>query len=835
MSPDQWELVKAAFEAALDHPVSDRAAYLEKVCADRPEILAAVQDLLANQKTEIEPVVRPFTADTACVFAPGDLIARRFRIVRFIAGGGVGQVYEAYDEKLKLSVALKTLHSALAQDSSIVERFRREVRIAREVSHDNLCRVFDLVEDQRDGVEVACLSMELLNGESLADRIFRERPIPASKALSIIQATARGITALHENGIIHRDLKPSNIILVPKPQKGLRVVVTDFGLAKPLQANSALFESNRGAQVGSPYFMAPELWDGIPPSKASDIYALGLIVDEMVTKTPAFAVGSLPSLYYSKLREGPVPPGNRSTDLPAGWDAAILRCLEHNAQARWRSVEDLLNELERCIDAGPGAQKTVSPFTDSLRGLPNPQNGISTIAVMPFTDLSPDRDQSYFCDGIAEEIIHLLSQFRTLRVVARTSVVELRQSGASTMDIARRLNADFVLQGTLSRSGNQIRVTVQLADSEGCNVWSKRLTKDVADVFAVQEEIAAASIESVGPGLQAETHDLRSTNQTSNIEAYSCYLRGLYEFNQQTSTAIGRAAETFERAIGCDARFAAAYSGLADCYCTLQWYGLGPARETMPKAKQYAEAALALDPALASGHCTLGVISARYEWDWKTADEHFHQAMALNPGRARTHFSYALDYLTPMGRLDDALSRIRYALDLDPLSPILYVAMGGCFHRKRMYGEAVQVLQHALLLRADFYHAHWSLARALEQLGRYNDAVTEYQNALRHAQGDNAMIRAELGHCFGVMGKRSLAETALSDLRNLQNDRYVCPLCFGLVHLGLSQTDAVLRYLDQARRERAGALIWLHLDPRLDVLRSNERFHDLLVEMGVDS
>jgi serine/threonine protein kinase/Tfp pilus assembly protein PilF len=835
LTAEDWALVKSAFASALNQPEPGRREYLQAAYADRPGILSYVLDLLDNYREDTDGSASLPANNHAQVFKPGEIVGGRFRIVRLLGTGGMGQVFLAYDEKLAVSIALKTLHPSLAVDPDFVKRFRREICVAREVSHPNLCRIFDLVEHSQNGPIINCYAMEFLKGESLADLIARGRPLSTREALALLRPIAGALAALHDNGIIHRDLKPSNVILVERPGNGPRAVVTDFGLAKPLKGGSAFFDSHDAFRVGSPYFMAPELWGDGRPTIASDVYALGLILDEMVTRTPAFATESDLSFYHSKFQAGPIPPGLRSNDLPTHWQNATLRCLATDPRTRYQSCLELISDLEQTA-ATFGAIRTRSSVLSSLaKTASDSRPVVHTIAVMPFSDLSPQRDQAYLCDGFAEELIHLLSQIPSLRVVARGSVFELRKANMQAQEIGRTLHATHLICGSVRKSGNRLRVGVQLVQAaEEYNLWSQQFDRQMNDIFAIQEEIAKASVEVLKVKLDGTNQLAEFRTPTSNMDSYHSYLQGLFEFNQHTSASLERAIAFFEQAIDTDRDFAVAYGGLADCYCTQEWYGARPPAQVMPRAKESASQAIQIDPSLADVHCTLGRIRARYEWDWEGAAREFKEALILGPGMARPYFSYALDYLTPLALLDDAFRYIRIALEFDPLSPILHSALGGCLYRMHSYELAEGTLRNALKMAPDFYHLHWSLARTLEQLGRYDEAVSEYEKAIR-ANRDNRLIYAELGHCYGRIGRCEDAQRVLKDLRAAETNEYISPLCFAFANLGLSHTSESLDAIEAAAEQRAGPLIWLSIDPRFDALRVESRFQRVRTSMGVST
>ena len=813
MTGDEWEVVKNAFEAALRQSECDRAAYLNASLGDSPSILKMVSRLLANYREE-ETLSNAVSAEGIChpqVFRPGNIVANRFRIIRFIASGGMGQIYEAYDQALGLSIALKVLHGALTSNSDMLQSFRQEIRIAREISHPNLCRIYDFVDYRTEKRVIPCFSMELLEGENLASYISAHRPMTPAVALPILRSIAEALDTLHQHGVIHRDLKPSNVVFSRN-----RVVITDFGLAKITDRSSEFSEPDIDL-AGSPYYLSPELWSKFPASVASDIYAFGLVIDEMVTMSPAFDFESLPSLYFSKLREGPMPPCDRSTGLPLSWQRAILRCLHADPNERYETAAAVIADL------------TEKPFyLQSSAGLSHRR---PTVAVMPFLDLSHHKGQSHLCTGIAEEVSYSLSQRNALRVIARNSILELDVNKISVIEIGRKLKANYLLQGNLTRSGKLLQITVYLIEaSKGYSIWSERFSVLMDNLVQTQDEIVRLICACIDTESRYQKPRSSGVMESVTGEAYELYLQGLFHFHLQNPSAILRATELFEHSIKLDEHFAMTHAASADSYCCLEWYALESPEKAMSKARRAIAKALAINPELASALCTNGVIKARYERRWDEAVDCFQQAMELGPSLARAHLSYALDYLTPMGRLDEALNVIGAAIPLDPLSPLMRTAVGGCLYRKRMYNSAAENLKRALSYKPDFYHAHWSLARVFEQLGELDSAVSHYEAALLNGQ-ELPLIIGELGHCFGIMHREQEAIQLLN--RFAQSKTYVSPLCWAFIYLGFGQIDKAIDQLEAAVVERSGALNWLRVDPRFDRLSGNKRFQSINAALGL--
>ena len=517
MTPEDWEQVKQVFEAASRLPQAEQAAYVIHVCGEKGPVREMVLELLANTDESASNAPAVSNAGRAPVLPVNELVAGRFRIVRLIAAGGMGEVYEAYDEWLQLRLALKTVLPEQLSDPGALERFKRELLVARRVSHENLCRVFDFVEHRSRDAETRienvkpCFTMELLEGESLSEVVARRRPLSGEEALPLIRQIARGLQVLHDHGIVHRDLKPSNIMIVPQAGRPDRVVVTDFGLAKSSAGEADLFQSAPEFQGGAPYFMAPELLKKGRPSVASDIYSLGLLIDEMVTRSRAFDSRSLQALYYEKLWERPRSPSSRSTGLPPGWERTILRCLESEPEARFPQVAAVVESLEdRPSDIVP-LPSTIAPAVapprrigrrvalGALIGIPVAGGSAavaalalqpvkSSIEVFEIENQTNLREFDYLCKGTTSELMRQLLHLEGVRVYA------LRTPRSQGPGLAA---GRFALDGMLQVHNGQVRLSMQLSDNDnhGALLWSENFERSgIGDPLALQSEIARNTV-----------------------------------------------------------------------------------------------------------------------------------------------------------------------------------------------------------------------------------------------------------------------------------------------------------------------------------------------------
>lgn len=794
MQAEEWEQIKLIFEAALEVPMEERAAYLESVCPD-PERRAVAAELLSNHAAAGRLLASRTGRAGHHVFAGQDLVASRFRILRGIGEGGMGQVYEAFDERLGTRVALKTLWPELASDPQALSRFRREILIAREVSHDSLCKVFDLEEHQgADGVVVPCLTMQLIEGQSLQEFLSQRRPLSTADALPLIRQIAEAIDVLHEHGIVHRDLKPSNIMLASRNGK-LRAVVTDFGLAKPTSPDSGIFESKLDIPAGAPYFMAPELLRNGKPSPASDIYALGLIIDEMVTRSRAFAAESLHSLYYQKLWEDPVPPSARSAGLPPEWERTILRCLATEPVNRFERAGDVVSDLESSRVgavaepvvrvARPEARVTAlnprPPWSSRVRlparialvllavavtaavGMIGPlaAPARSSVVVFPIENLSgaPEAGRSgldYLCRGITAEVLRRLTLIDGLQVIP---YYEPRSK--TRLD---HLKGRFSLEGLLQANADRVRLTAQLTDNrDGTLVWSQDFERSLQDPLQLQSDIAEGSVKALQLGtLFGKPVGIRRSwitppqsllamlgfqqtalprAATNNPAAFDYYLRGQYLFEERTVPAALAAITSYQNALREDPKFALAEAAMADSEFVLMDYEYEPQATLVARARQHAENAIRMDPELAEAYTSLGAIG-QADRNFVEAENAYRRAIRLSPRFSRAHRWYS-GLVMQFGWVDESLREMQQAVDLDPYDYSAEGNQGLFLLYARRYQEAVAKLEDTLTHK-DLLATRIHLGRTYCQLALRASggaAQSYFHRAIEQADAAEAVMR----------------------------------------------------------------------------------------------
>ena len=458
---------------------------------------------------------------------------------------------------------------------------------------------------------------------------------------------------------------------------------------------------------------------------------------------------------------------------------------------------------------------------------------LNSIAVLPFLDHSPNRDQEYFCDGMTEELINALTKLRGLHVAAWTSASQLRGNTQDVWSVAEQLKVGTVLAGSVRKAGSRLRITVQLiGTADGCYLWSEIYDRELQDVFSIQEEISQAIVAK----LKVQIADGQSKHlirrYTNNFEAYNLYLKGRYHWNRRSERSLRRGIEYFEEAIALDPGYAPAHSGLADSYSLLGNYGVLPAKKVKAKALSAAEKAVDIDPTLAEAHTALAHVRATYCWDWPGARSEYQTAISLNPAYATAHHWYAITYLAPLGLLDAALSQMEKAEELDPVSVSIKRDIAVILYNSRQYQDAVEQSRAAISLDHGFHGAYWALGLAYEGLLRYEDAVEAFQKGLEFAP-DTPRLLGALGHAYSLWGKRAEAEKILERLKELANQSYVSPFDFALVNLGLGDLDAFFEWLEQAYRSRSYELVSMRVDPKFDSLRGDARFVKMLKRLGL--
>jgi len=737
-----------------------------------------------------------------------------YRILEKLGEGGMGIVYKAEDTKLRRTVALKFLPPELTRDAEAKERFVHEAQAASALDHPNICTIHE-IDETSDGQTF--IAMACYEGESLRARIGRG-PLKIDEALDIAAQIAQGLAKAHERNIVHRDIKPGNILIT---RDGL-VKIVDFGLAK-LSGRTKL--TRAGATPGTASYMSPEQLRGGDIDPRSDIWALGVVLYEMVTGEMPFKGEYEQAVSYSIVNESPRSVRSLRPDVPAEVERIIDRTLSKNANARYQTAAELIGALQsvrRRLESG-----AADAGRDDTKMIPS-------IAVLPFANLSADKENEYFSDGLAEDIIDALTQVPGLRVMARTSAFSFRGREQDVREIGARLNVEHILEGSVRRAGNRLRVTAQLVKaSDGYHLWSQRFDREMTDVFAIQDEISQAIVEKLRVRLAGDRPHVK--RHTENMEAYHLFLRGRHSVLRMTPESLVKGREYLEQAIAIDPDYALAYAGIAEfCFFNSLWSFRNP-KEDLLKTKSAAMEALRRDETLAEAHSMLGIVTGIFDFDWAGAEREFRRALELNPASPIVRYSYGFWLLRPVGRSEEALLQVKQAVELDPLSPNYNAWLGVVYNSMGRHDPAVAQYRRAIELDPSLWRPHWLLSLALGQMKDFEESIAEAEKAC-DLSGRNAPTLGVLGMAYGRAGRRAEAEAILEQLTARGRTGYVSSFAMACIYSGLGDFDHVLEYLDKGIDERDVLVVSIMKAEHglLSPIWDHPRYHALLRKMKLE-
>jgi serine/threonine-protein kinase len=781
-------------------------------------------------------------------------LADRYRVERELGRGGMATVYLAHDLKHDRPVALKVMRPELAATLGPA-RFLREIRLCARLQHPHILAVLDsgaTGSAAGDSQGQLWFTMPFVEGESLRSRLAREIQLPVTDALRIAREVADGLHYAHQHGVIHRDIKPENILL-----SGSHALIADFGIARALAAGEQRDDrlTETGMTLGTPQYMSPEQAAGERTlDSRTDTYSLGCVLYEMLVGEPPFT-GPNQQAILAKRLTGPAPHPGAVREIPPAVDRAVAQALARAPGDRFAASADFAAALEtaaqsetvprhalwmthgrwglRVIALATGLSTALlAGYLVLQRDESSSSAPPASAAVLPFVDMSPGKDQEYFSDGLTEELITSLSQIEGLRVAARTSSFRFKGRSADVREVGRTLEVGAVLEGSVRKSGNRLRIAAQLVNvADGYQLWSQAYDRELTDVFAVQEEIARAIVEALRLKLGVAEGAALSAVPTKDLQAYDLYLKGRFAWNQRSAAALPEAVRYLERAVARDSGFARAYAALADAYILLVPYAGASREATWPKARAAAEKALALDSMLAEAHTSLAYGTMIYEWDWPAAEASFRRAIAANPNYATGHHWYA-DFLAGRGRLEESLREMQRAHALDPLSRIIGVELGWVYYLLHRNEEAVTQIRRTLALDPNYPQGSFLLGVVFIQQRRHAEAIS----ALRQAQklgGDYDDLAGTMVYAYARSGDRGTALRLLGELIERTRRAEVGPFALAIAYTGLGQTGRAIEALHQAIDQRDIFLPEDFFDPLLDPLRRDPRFGRVVERMGL--
>jgi len=763
----------------------------------------------------------------------GSSFAERYEVIEELGKGGMGNVYRVFDKKIKEEVALKLLKPEIASDKKTIERFSNELKFARKIRHKNVCQMYELMEEE--GIHF--ITMEYVPGEDLKSFIRRARQLTAGTAVALAKQVCEGLVEAHRLGVVHRDLKPSNIMI----DKEGNARIMDFGIARSLKAEGI---TGDGVIIGTPEYMSPEQVEGKEVDLQSDIYSLGVILYEMVIGTVPFEGDTPLSIAHKHKYETAQEPKEVNAQIPEDLNQMIMKCLEKDKERRYQSAGEVWSELENIERGIPTTDKEIprkKPLTSKeitvtfgLKKLLIPVLAIATlailvvvvwqlffkkgpvsieqrkpsIAVLPFEDLSPQKDHGHLSDGFPDELINRLTKIEGLRVPARTSSFSIKGKGLDIREIGEKLKVKNVLEGSVKKEGKKLRITIQLINVEdGYPIWSEKYERNEEHIFDLQDEISLAIVDKLKLKLLGEEKAKLVKRHTENLEAYNLYLRGDYYSQMMTPDGSKQAIEYYERALKKDPNYALAYCGMAGVYISSSFFaGYIRPHEAFPKARAYVEKALELNPNLAEAHAELGAISMYYDWNWKSAERELKHALQLAPNSADIHYDYS-HFLTITGRHEEAITEATRTQELDPLSRTSNALVSTAYLWARQYDRVIEDSQMTINMHPNYFFAHLLLGRAYQGKSMIEEAIAEFKKAVDLSGGHPTQVIV-LALTYYECGKKAEAEKLFDELQQRSRYEYVAPLFLFFIHLFHGDHDKATEWLERACEERDSWIPW---------------------------
>ena len=775
-----------------------------------------------------------------------------YRIVDQIGAGGMGVVYRAQDERLDREVALKVLPAGELADDTARRRFREEALALSHLNHPNICTIYEIGEDEGQTFIV----MEYVKGRPLSG-LVRAGGLPPETICRYGSQIADALAHAHEHGVLHRDLKGANVMVTPEG----RIKVLDFGLAKRIDRSEPETATRTketltgaGTVLGTLHYMAPETLRGEPADARSDIWALGAVLYEMAAGALPFR-GQTPFALSSAILHDA--PAEMPSSVPPGLRGVIQRCLEKEPGQRYQTAAEVRAVLEASPSTASAAVPPTAPagrsrwglaaagalalllaalvglnfgkVREHIMGRPGPPR-IESIAVLPLDNFSRDPEQEFFADGMTEQLIADLSKIRALRVISRTSVMQYKGKSKPLPEIARELNVDAVVEGSVLRSGDKVRITAQLLYApKDQHLWAESYERDLRDVLAMQGEVARDVANQIRITVTPQEQTRLGSRRQVDPEVYQLTLRGQYYAKRGTLTDIEKGIQYFLQAIGKDVSYAPAHAGLAFAYSGLT-PDHKPPQEVMPKAKAEALRAIELDETLSEAHTALAVVRMYYDWDWIAAEKELKRAIELNPSSADAHDQYG-NYFCALAQFEASIAESRRAHDLDPLSPVIHFDLLSNLLSARRYDETIEECRRALEREPNFSFAYAVMGVAYGQKRQFPEAIAAMEKSIQIDPNWHSQLF--LAHLRAAAGDKAEAKKLLAKMEDLSRTQYVCAYEIATVHVTLGDNDTAYKWMQKGVKEQCDCLVWLKSEPWMDPFRSHPRYLELLKRVGL--
>jgi serine/threonine-protein kinase len=742
-------------------------------------------------------------------------LASRYRILRELGQGGMAKVFLAHDLKYEREVAVKVLRPDLAAEVGAV-RFLQEIQIAARLHHPHILPLYD--SDQADGL--LYYVMPYVKGESLRQRLLREKQLPVDTALLIAREVADALSYAHSVNVVHRDIKPGNILL-----DAGHAVVADFGIARAIGEAQSL--TTKGQVIGTPSYMSPEQIEGAELIDGrSDIYSLGAVLFEMLVGQPPFRGSTVTAIIANRL-SGPAPSPRAYRDLvPEAVDSAVRKAMATLPADRFQTAAQFAEAL--------GTSATVAIAVGAAQAMVQEVTTAKSVAVLPFENMSTDPENEYFSDGITDDIIAQLSKISALKVISRTSSMQYKKTTKKITAIADELGVGAILEGSVRKAGPRVRIVVHLVEPKSeKHLWGETFDRQLTDVFEVQSEVAQQITGALSVALSPEEKERVEKKATGDAEAYNLYLLGRFHANKWSEANVQKGIEYFQEAIKKDPNYAVAYAGLADAYELLSiGFGSKPPVEYLALAKAMALKALEMDDSLAEAHTSLAYARWLGDLDWSGAEKGFKRALELKTSYVMAHEWYA-EYLAALGRQDEAVAAIKRAQQLDPLSVPVTRAVGWVQYFGRRYDQAIEELQKALAMDAGFLGARLVLWWVYVAKGEFEAAISDIRKELERP-GLKTVKKLTLAYALAASGNKEEANGILWEVEpKLAEEGSRLALLSALLFTALDMKDRAFQQLHKAFEQREPGLMFLKVAPWLDPLRSDPRYGTLVEKLGL--